>query len=718
MKLCLVTAATANDFRTSAELISDPNTRIPLGALCLASVLEDIGITPEIIDLDRLFLRWLQTHDHDRPEGAFSASVAARLANIEGSLFGFSSICSSYPLTLRIAAALKQLRPDSCIMLGGPQATAAAEETLAAFPSVDVVVRGEGEPVIPVLLHALAEREDLRSVSGISFRRHGNVVRNPDAPLLTDLDSLPVPAFDLLPYLDEHGVLPMDFGRGCPFSCTFCSTSQFFRHSFRTKSPPRIVHEVRSIKNRYDIDAFEFVHDNFTADRKQVVRLCEAFVSEGLGITWSCSARTDCLDDDLIDLMRGAGCRGIFLGIESGSDRIQKIIHKRLNVDEARERVRYLNRRKVEATVSLMAGFQEETMDDLGATVQFFVDALRYDYVDPQITLLSPLTGTPIHVEHRHELILDDIVSDMAFQGSEQDPHERDLIAAYPEVFSSHYSVPTRWLDRHYVYELRWFLVSTRFAFRWLVVAIDQATSGILPVFNAWQEWRLESSVETGNSTLAAYYSGSAFRRQFLTFVKEELAKQYPAVAHVLEALAEHLEGLESDGGGPEPPPDPSGPVNGLTDRRAFPVRAADVHVTRLSVDFSRVVRCLQRHGQLSRIPRQMTTLVTRKGKERTEIIQLSPDSAEILRLCDGSRDVQAVADAFAASGRSVEGVPRDKACLFGLQLLREQGLIRVLSSRTHASRAAIQEPNRPADDSDRTQLRRVKGGGQSARAS
>jgi radical SAM superfamily enzyme YgiQ (UPF0313 family) len=684
MKFCLVSAATINEFRFD-ELNSDEDEkeRVPLGVLCLASVLESKGIATDVVDLDRLFSAWLARDNGDCENRDFSAYVAARLASTDLRFFGFSSICSSYPLTLRIAAALKRLRPDVHITLGGPQATAAGEETLDAFPSVDVVVRGEGEMVLPTLLGTLAAREDLRSVPGIAFRRSGDIVRNPDSPLLTDLDSLPMPAFHLLPYLKEYSALPLEVGRGCPFSCTFCSTSQFFRHAFRMKSVERVVEQLLYLREEYDVTAFGLVQDNFTVSRDRVIDFCETLLSMGARITWTCGARTDCIDDELLDLMRRAGCRGIFFGVESGSDRMQKLIRKGLDIEAAAERSRHANRRRIRAAVSLIIGFPEETMDDLRKTVRFFVDGLRYDYVEPQLTLLSPLTGTPIHLRHKHQLILDDIISDMAFQGLDRDAREWDLIAAHPAVFSSYYSIPTLWLDRRYLHELRHFLLSTRFDFRWLLVAIHQIAGDLLQPFESWQAWRAAFGRVKGDDGLAAYYSGPVFRQDFLAFVREKLTKEYPAVAHVLLALVEYLESLESDGGGTGVPPGSTELPGTLKDLRSFPVRAAGVHVTRLDVDLSRIVRCLRRRGRLSKIPRQKSTLVTRIKMGRTEIRQLSPESAEVLELCDGRRDVQAVSDAFSGAGQSLKGVPRSTACLVGLELLRQQGLITILSPKT-----------------------------------
>jgi radical SAM superfamily enzyme YgiQ (UPF0313 family) len=692
MSFCLVSAPFANEFRDQDALAADENERIPLGVLCLASILEERGVTADVVNVDMLYSAWLSREVSTCESDDFATYAAARLASQDVGFFGFSSICSSYPLTLRIVTALKQRRPDVHVILGGPQATAAAEETLKAFPSVDVVVRGEGETILPALLDTLSTKENLRFLRGISYRSGRNVIRNPDAPLLKDLDSLPLPAFHLYSHLKEFAFLPLEIGRGCPFSCTFCSTSQFFRRSYRLKSAKRVVQQMMGLKQTYGICSFSLVHDNFTVDRKRVVAFCEALLSSGAKLIWTCSARTDCIDDDLIDLMRRAGCRGIFLGIESGSARMQEVIQKRLDIEAARERIRHTDRRKVGATVSMITGFPEETGEDLGETVHFFVDALRYDYVDPQLTLLSPLTGTPIHQRHQHELVFDDVISNMAFQGLEQDAQERELIVAHPAVFSSFYSVPTLWLDRQSLHELRHFLVNARFHFRWLLVAIHEATGDILEVFAAWRAWRADFGLAGAYPQLVAYYSGPEFRRDFRMFVQEELAKHKPAIAHVLLALADYQASIESGGEEADPPAESMQSVGALTDMHARPSHAANIRVTRLNADYSRIIRCLRRQERLSQVPQQESTVVTRYRKGRTEIIQLSPQSAKLLALCDGTRQVQQILQAFASDQRSVNGVPSEKACLVGLELLRQQGLLRVLP-RVYATDAKSPPP-------------------------
>ena len=139
-----------------------------------------------------------------------------------------------------------------------------------------------------------------------------------------------MPAYDLYPHIKDCIYAPLEAGRGCPFACSFCSTNDFFRRRFRLKSPEVLVGQMRRMKERYGIQTFDLVHDMFTVDRKKVVAFCEVVESSGHKFHWNCSARTDCIDDGLISHMARAGCIGVFFGIDTGSERMQKVINKGL----------------------------------------------------------------------------------------------------------------------------------------------------------------------------------------------------------------------------------------------------------------------------------------------------------------------------------------------------------------------------------------------------
>src|SRR5580698_1002079 len=171
MRLTLVTAAIATDFEdpddAASESVRSFSTVPQLGTLSLASVLENNGVQPDAINLDRLYYAYLAEFG-SRGLADFPAWVAPKIVSCGAELFGFSSICSSYPLTLRIAERVKRERPGCTILLGGPQASVVDVATLAAFPFVDFILRGEAEETLPQFLEEWCGNRRFSCVPGLS----------------------------------------------------------------------------------------------------------------------------------------------------------------------------------------------------------------------------------------------------------------------------------------------------------------------------------------------------------------------------------------------------------------------------------------------------------------------------------------------------------------------------------------------------------------------
>src|SRR5436190_10102447 len=161
---------------------------------------------------------------------------------------------------------------------------------MTAFSCVDVIVRGEADESLPVVLNSLRRKAPLDDIPGITFRRDGRVIRNPNGTVVHDLDKLPLPAFDLDSHLKSRGGIHIEIGRGCPFACTFCSTNDFFRRNFRLKSTRKTIEEMKHIEREYGISYFSMVHDMYTVNRKRVVEFCEALLELPDDFTWGCSA--------------------------------------------------------------------------------------------------------------------------------------------------------------------------------------------------------------------------------------------------------------------------------------------------------------------------------------------------------------------------------------------------------------------------------------------
>jgi radical SAM superfamily enzyme YgiQ (UPF0313 family) len=538
MVVCLVTAPTATEFTGFDELCSESvrcvSSQPQLGVLSLAAVLESRGDDLRIVSLNRVYFDYWNTRQRSGLDG-FAEIAAAKIGMRDADVYGFSSICSSYPLTIRIAQAVKSIRPSSMILFGGPQASVVDLHTLAAFPFVDFVLRGEAERSLPILLDYLQGQRRLEQVPALSYRANTQPCRNPDGKVIDNLDELPMPAYHLTGELKKLTTAALELGRGCPYACTFCSTNDFFRRNFRLRSPQRVLLDMRSIAAEYSVSDFELVHDMFTIDRRRVVAFCEAMIGSGENFTWSCSARTDCVDEELLEIMARAGCNGIFYGVEVGSAKMQRIINKDLDLERAKEIIDKTERLGIHATVSMIVGFPDETWQDVKETVQIYMHSARCPKSSPQLNLLAPLSETPIHSKYKDSLILDELCSDMSHQGQSQHEADLKLIRDYPDIFPNFYLLPTPFLDRDCLLEFREFALTAIKRFRWLVVAIDQNTSGIADFFLVWRERRLALHPGMKGSDLRRYYRTEEFQSCFSAFVRQHPAANCVSVQTFLD---------------------------------------------------------------------------------------------------------------------------------------------------------------------------------------
>ncbi len=696
MRVCLVAAPTVAELEdgpiAQSTDLRDMAHDVPLGILSLAAVLEQNDFVPYVIDLNRLFSEYSWPEQGSYRHLDFCSFAAARLAGLQFDVIGFSTMCSSFPLTLRLAQEIRQTHPGASIVLGGPQASVVDEATLAAFAAVDVIVRGEAEVTFPRLLEALADGDDLSRIPGITYRLQGKIVRNPNAPVIEDLDSLPLPAYHLL--ARDRSLcfrLAIEVGRGCPFGCTFCSTNDFFHRRFRLKSPARLIQQMGFLHQTYGTESFDLTHDMFTVDRKRVVHFCEALLQSGYKFKWGCSARTDCVDRDLLALMSRAGCNAIFFGIETGSPRMQKVIQKGLDLEEAARIICLTDQEGIATTVSTIIGHPEEEKQDLALTVGFVLDALPHEDVNPQFNVLAPLAGTPLLTQNRDRLLFDGHYSDMSHQGWQQDPADRELIRAFPEIFPNFYGLPTA-VDRGYLMELSRFFMGAERRFRWLLIALHQETGDLLTVFDAWRAWRQEPA------NPAKYYASIEFSRHFQAFLKAVyLAKMKPASIAV-PGLLELQEALEAESQDDTASSGLFEPDEVAITSDLIPRRAPGVHVVRVTTDVRAIFQALRSKQPLQRVVRGPRVLAASKSDDdRLKLMELPRLLADTLFLCEGQSTVQEIVRRFSRRHRAVGGVPAAQVCRLSLEMLRKHELVGFLRSASSIRAAA----NRGLDSLD-----------------
>jgi hypothetical protein len=688
MRVCLISAPTAPDFEdkalSDAAQLRSTLQDAPLGILTLAAVLQGDGFAVELLDLDRMYIDRLAADNSGGAHLSFYEDVLGCLSAADCEVFGFGSICSSYPLTLRLATALKKRRPDVRILLGGPQASVVDVPTLKAFPEVDVIIRGEAERTLPRVLDAFSGRGQLDFISGITFCAGGTIHRTPNAPPIEDLDTLPMPAFHLYGSILESVGAPLELGRGCPFACKFCSTNDFFRRRYRLKSPAKVVEQMIWMEARYGTRKFELIHDMFTVDRKRVIAFCETLLASGKKYEWGCSARTDCVDPELIELLWEAGCRSLFFGIETGSARLQKVIDKNLDLREAMTMVETCAKRGMRTTVSTITGFPEETPADFADTVEFVMRAARFDEVDPPIHLLAPLAGTPMATQYRAQLVFDDIFSDLSHQGWKQDTEDRALIAAYPEVFSNFYALPTPLLDRAYLQEARKFIANGLVRYRWLMVVLHQETANLLEVFADWRCWmgsRRTSKHGKGmlrSDALHPYYRSPEFGHDFLEYVRTRYLAELSPRSIAIPALLKFYEVLACAARNNTRSRSVQPVSEGDLQPEHIPSLASDVDIVDVNYDIVALLDCLRERRPPADIAGKHCTLATRgRGQSRLEFLEVTSASARLLRLCDGLRTIQEIARLFQASAEwSFGSLSSEELCLRAFALLQNDRLV------------------------------------------
>jgi len=437
-KVCLINPPTTRDFE---ELF------FPMGLLVLATLLKKNCINVEIVDFD-LELR----HFPELRAGpeVFEEYALKKLEGTRADVFGIGSICSNFPVALRLAMNIRERWPESKIILGGPQPSSVPQKTMAAFPGIDAVVIGEGERTFLDLLHCDWSDAALKSIQGICFRCDGEIHTTCARPLIEDLDELPIPDFSLLNLREYIPFAPnmalIEAGRGCPFRCSFCSTAEFWSRKYRAKSPGRILEEMRALNRDYQLECFPLTHDNFTTSPKYLRKFCEYFIEHNReGFIWSSSARTDTLDPEDLPVLKKSGCCSLFFGVDSGSARVQKEIDKHLDLEQFKEILTESVNQGIQSVASFVIGFPGETKGEIDETILLGLWA-KSRGAKVQFHRLAPLAGTRIYHDNKARLKWDGLSSDMSF-GVLVSPEIVPKMTEHPELFSSFYTIPTPQLE-------------------------------------------------------------------------------------------------------------------------------------------------------------------------------------------------------------------------------------------------------------------------------
>lgn len=299
------------------------------------------------------------------------------------------------------------------VILGGPEPFSYAAEYLAA--GAQIIVSGEGEQTLEELLPHVAQHglRDMASIRGIAYLDDdGQVVCTAPRPQIQDLTAQPWPDRAAIPmhrYLDtwreHHGLSSVSLitARGCPYTCTWCSHT-VFGHSHRRRSPQDVAAEIAWIKESYDPDQLWYADDVFTIAHRWFAEFAAELKRRQLRIPFECISRADRLDEQVVDTLAEMGCQRLWIGSESGSQRILDAMRRKALVEDVQAKTHMLQRRGIEVGMFIMLGFEGEKLDDLQATV----DHLKKASPDIFLTTVAyPIKGTPYYEQVASRLISD-----------------------------------------------------------------------------------------------------------------------------------------------------------------------------------------------------------------------------------------------------------------------------------------------------------------------
>lgn len=361
----------------------------PLGIAYMAGVLQENNIDAEILDAS--------AEDMDFKD------VEKELLKRKPDLVALTALTPTIGRALETAQVVKETLPDSIVVMGGYHPTFNFIETLED-ENVDIVIRGEGEYIMLNLVQALENQSSLHDVKGIVFedKNSKEIVVNPEAPLIQNLDELPFPALNLLP-MDKYRLLDMDTHmttmittRGCPMQCSFCSSAAMHGKKIRERSVENIVDEIEYLKTNYDIDTIAFMDDTFTLKKRKVMAICDEILKRNIEIMWGCTSRVDTLDEKLLKKMKEAGCITIFIGVESADQQQLDNMCKNTTIAKIENAFKIARKLKIRTIASVALGMPGDTKEIMNKTVKF-VHKLKPNYAI--YSLATPYPGTRFYKE-------------------------------------------------------------------------------------------------------------------------------------------------------------------------------------------------------------------------------------------------------------------------------------------------------------------------------
>jgi radical SAM superfamily enzyme YgiQ (UPF0313 family) len=311
--------------------------------------------------------------------------------NFKPDLIGITVWTTTIASAIRTAQYCKEISPQTMIIVGGPHVTLLPDD-FQQIDCFDIGVIGEGEQTILEIVDGIP----LSDIDGIVYRESGILKQNSPRKFVRNLDDFGLPDRSVL--IDETQYDSEDLGlimtsRGCPFKCAYCAT-KIWKNKVRYRSIDGLLEEIKTVKAKYGTIYFTLKDDSFTIDRNRVLEFCDRLQRGKMDIYWECNANLSTLDREMLIKMRSSGCLAIKVGIESGSDKIHKIINKKLNNKIIISKMKIFEGLDIHLTCYFMIGIPGETKQDIIKTMNF-AKQIRPDFISMSVYEIFP--GTQLH---------------------------------------------------------------------------------------------------------------------------------------------------------------------------------------------------------------------------------------------------------------------------------------------------------------------------------
>lgn len=387
---------------------------MPISLIYLAAWMEKKGIHADIIDIKTSPYKITDSQEEDRVINKIIEQV-----NIKRPfLIGITCFTSEYNSVILLAASIKK-SVNIKIIVGGTHATLSPEDFIYKGSPVDFVAIGEGQETLAELIFNLSDSNTPEKVNGIAFLQDSDVYKTPPRAMIEDLDELPMPSYHkldmeyytsisrcIIRYLYTSGVHILT-SFGCPFDCTFCAAKNLWRtpqakSRIRYRPIKQIVDEIQFLKDHYHIDSFNIADDTFAISQKRAIDFCEELLGRDIRIIWAMETRVNLVSDELLKMVKRAGCIQVGFGVESGSQEALDRMKKNIRIEDTVQAFKLCREHGLRTFANMMLNTPEETSEDVRKTIAL-KKHIKASHASVYLTM--PMIGTDIYEKYVHPKI-------------------------------------------------------------------------------------------------------------------------------------------------------------------------------------------------------------------------------------------------------------------------------------------------------------------------